>query len=106
MMSLNFLHLPFFRWKRQSNQLRQAIASARAATNGTPLPASDPLEKVDDGLVPCPHCSRRFNHDTAQRHIPICKKTKSKPATLRKGSGLGGGVGGGGGGGSISAGRR
>lgn len=51
-----------------------------------------PEEKVDDGLVECPHCKRRFNEMSAQRHIPHCKNTKAKPSTLKRGSGMGGGV--------------
>lgn len=27
----------------------------------------------DDGLVPCPVCTRRFNEHAAERHIPICQ---------------------------------
>jgi hypothetical protein len=81
------------RWRRQSNQLRQAIASARAAASGKPEPVSTlPSEPVDDGLVPCPHCNRRFNETSAQRHIPVCKNMKSKPTTLKRGSGKAGGM--------------
>ena len=33
---------------------------------------------VDDGLVPCPHCNRRFNEKAAARHIPKCLEIKAK----------------------------
>lgn len=27
----------------------------------------------------CPYCSRSFNEQAAQRHIPVCMKTKNRP---------------------------
>jgi hypothetical protein len=27
----------------------------------------------------CPHCSRKFSHHAAERHIPVCKTTKARP---------------------------
>ena len=45
--------------------------------------------QVSDGLVPCPHCNRRFNQKAAERHIPKCKDIKAKPRTLRRGAGTG-----------------
>lgn len=33
--------------------------------------------------VPCPHCDRKFSSNAAERHIPICQKVFTKPATLR-----------------------
>jgi hypothetical protein len=44
---------------------------------------------VDDGLVPCPHCNRRFNQKAADRHIPKCLTIKAKPKTLKRGGGSG-----------------
>lgn len=34
-----------------------------------------------NGLVPCPHCSRHFSADAAERHIPICAKVVNKPGS-------------------------
>ena len=42
--------------------------------------------------VQCPHCSRRFNAQAAERHIPKCVDIKAKPNRLKGGSGQGLGV--------------
>jgi hypothetical protein len=47
--------------------------------------------EVDDGMVQCPHCLRRFNETSGARHIPVCKNTRAKPTTLKRGSGVAGG---------------
>jgi len=40
----------------------------------------------DSSLVQCPHCSRRFNEQAAERHIPKCNDIKAKPSSLKAGS--------------------
>lgn len=32
----------------------------------------------DPSFVQCPHCSRRFNEQAAERHIPKCKSIIAK----------------------------
>jgi len=32
----------------------------------------------NDDLVQCEHCSRKFNEDSAAKHIPICRDIKQK----------------------------
>lgn len=83
------------KWKAQSDQLRQAMKSMRAAAvadrHGRPPPpvvASEP----DPTLVPCPHCGRRFNQQAADRHIPKCQDIKAKPKMLKRGAGTPGPV--------------
>jgi hypothetical protein len=44
--------------------------------------------------VQCPHCERRFNEKAAERHIPVCTSIRSKPSSLKRGTG-GGAAGGG-----------
>ncbi len=79
------------KWKQQSNSLRMAMMAAKGKMC---LPAGDGMVQVsDDGLVPCPHCNRRFNQKAAERHIPKCKDIKAKPRTLRRGAGTGAGAG-------------
>ena len=78
--------LIYLRWRHQSEQLRQAIAASRS--NGTAAPSPAPTY----GMVQCPHCSRKFNEQAGERHIPICEKTKSRPVMLKSGSGAGGGA--------------
>ena len=50
-------------------------------------------DEPDDDMVTCPHCKRRFNKISGERHIPICKNTKARPSALKRGSGIGGGMG-------------
>lgn len=83
------------KWKAQSEQLRQAMKSMRAAAAadkaGKPLPPMHHSEP-DPTLVPCPHCGRRFNQQAADRHIPKCQDIKAKPKMLRRGAGTPGPV--------------
>ena len=30
-------------------------------------------------MVPCPHCSRKFNKKAAERHIEICASIENRP---------------------------
>jgi uncharacterized Zn-finger protein len=88
------------RWKSQSNALRRAMQAGRnhgkgqnSGSNGATFTADNGDESneafVDDGLVPCPHCNRRFNQKAADRHIPKCLTIKAKPKTLKRGGGSG-----------------
>ncbi|KAJ3043855.1 Zinc finger C2HC domain-containing protein 1A [Rhizophlyctis rosea] len=54
--------------------------SSPSRTQQPPQPSYQP----DPSLVQCDGCGRRFNPDTAERHIPICK------GKLNKGPGRGG----------------
>lgn len=74
------------KWKSQSMALRRAMLEARGkSTKGL----GDDLDMgVVDSLVPCPHCSRKFNQKAADRHIPQCQSIKAKPKTLKKNTGM------------------
>lgn len=61
------------KWKLQHQQFQAALAAIKG--NG-PAPAM--AESLDD-RVPCPHCSRKFAKESADRHIPHCAKTINKP---------------------------
>ena len=38
-----------------------------------------PSPQENSDLIPCPHCSRKFNKNAADRHIPICANNVHKP---------------------------
>ncbi|XP_062588688.1 zinc finger C2HC domain-containing protein 1C-like [Saccostrea cucullata] len=48
--------------------------------NITPPPAAE-----NPSYKQCPYCSRKFNPDAAERHIPRCKNLNTRPAPTRKG---------------------
>ena len=68
-------------WLQQHEQFQNALKSAAALKNGEPPPAD--LPPVEDTRTPCPHCGRKFAAEVAERHIPSCAKTKSKPKRAR-----------------------
>ena len=75
-------------WKNKSSAFRDAMrqgkAVQKALKDGTELPP--PLEsEPDPSLVPCPHCGRTFNAKAAERHIPRCKGSGTKPTRSRAG---------------------
>jgi hypothetical protein len=84
------------KWKEESEAFRESMRAARmvnqAIANGQPLPPPS-ASIVDSSLIPCPHCSRRYNSKAAERHIPQCKNIIAKPSSLKRGGGVGGGVG-------------
>jgi hypothetical protein len=64
------------KWKLESQQFRQAMKAARL---GTVVPPT-----IDESLVLCKHCGRRFNENAADRHIPFCaKKAKENKMNAR-----------------------
>ncbi|CAE8677525.1 unnamed protein product [Polarella glacialis] len=80
-------HAAGSRWRQQSDAFqedmrgaRQAVAELRAEQPSA-LSASSPPQSWDD-LVECPHCNRRFCQESAQRHVPRCSSTNSRPTRL------------------------
>jgi len=71
---------------RASGPIRASISGGTAGSGDIPEPL--PVEPVHDDRVTCPHCSRKFNEDVAERHIPRCADVKARPRTLTKGGGL------------------
>ncbi|CAD8179699.1 unnamed protein product [Paramecium pentaurelia] len=59
------------KWKQQSEQFRAAMK----LNKGVPLSQQEQvaIEEVDD-RVQCEHCGRKFNEQTALKHIPSCKE--------------------------------
>ena len=80
------------KWKFESQQLRNAINSARSAMSGKSgdLDVSVVLDKdtIPYGMVKCPHCERNFSKDAGERHISRCQDIKAKPKVLKRGEGL------------------
>ena len=81
--------------KVAKNTPRKGVADSEVVLEGDPQQTTDGAEqnvvvesrKIEDDLVSCPHCSRRFNEKAANRHIPICTTIQAKPKTLRAKSG-------------------
>ena len=68
-------------WRQQHEQFITSIRAARdvskAMAKGGPLPTYTPSAPNPD-YVQCPYCERRFQEDTAQRHIPFCKEKSQR----------------------------
>ncbi|KAH8414206.1 hypothetical protein KR215_000284 [Drosophila sulfurigaster] len=82
-------------WRKQHEEFIQAIRAAKQvqahlARGGklSDLPPPPPSENPD--YIQCPHCSRRFNQQAAERHIPRCatmihnKPRRSNPQAVPK----------------------
>lgn len=65
-------------WKAQHENFIKAIRYAKGVSDEPPPPTENP------DYVQCPHCERKFNPATAERHIPKCKDIKAKPTRLKK----------------------
>eukprot|EP00474_Spongospora_subterranea_P011151 CRZ11609.1 hypothetical protein [Spongospora subterranea] len=74
-------------WKRRSEELRDALSSARAPAGLKAKGAPGGAPKVNTSFIPCPHCQRRFNAKAAERHIPLCSSIVNRPKRLERGSG-------------------
>ena len=59
-------------WRDRHESFINAIRSARQPNAPPPPPDINP------DYVSCPHCKRRFNADSGERHIPLCDKDPNK----------------------------
>jgi len=94
-------------WKTKSEDFRSAIRRARAVSKAE-AKVKESGGHIDDYLpedfneqlaldharatadyVECPTCSRTFNPQVAERHIPACAQTTARATRLLKGSGTG-----------------
>ncbi|KAJ3042108.1 Zinc finger C2HC domain-containing protein 1C [Rhizophlyctis rosea] len=80
---------------------QQPTTTRHSSTTSSPTRPQQPTYQPDPSLIPCDACNRRFNPDTAERHIPICRAAKQRAQFKAGGGGSpasGGGSSGGGGG--------
>eukprot|EP01061_Rhynchopus_euleeides_P043654 TRINITY_DN76243_c0_g1_i1.p1 TRINITY_DN76243_c0_g1~~TRINITY_DN76243_c0_g1_i1.p1 ORF type:complete len:180 (+),score=59.56 TRINITY_DN76243_c0_g1_i1:84-542(+) len=79
---------PKTNWKQQHEDFISAMKSNKlvAAVERGEAPASalSSIPAPKDNRVPCPHCTRKFAADVAERHIPKCKNILHKPKSLRR----------------------
>ena len=58
----------------------------QALAKGGPLPEYTPSAPNPD-YIQCPHCERRFQQETAERHIPFCKEKSQRMQTKANATG-------------------
>jgi hypothetical protein len=67
--------------------LHCCYTSTQAIKEGRDLPPVEATPAALDDRTECPHCNRKFQADSAKRHIPLCAvkaKLKPKKAVLKK----------------------
>lgn len=76
------------KWRLKSQAFREAIRQSQcikqAMDGKREMPAFQPTPVELDDRTQCPHCSRRFNSEAAERHIPKCQDIKAKPTRLMR----------------------
>ena len=79
-------------WKEKSDQLRAAVALARATDPAKRQMYEAELARVNQAvLTKCDFCGRSFNTEAAQKHIPFCRnKSMMIPRTVPGKVSLGG----------------
>ncbi|KAJ3298741.1 Zinc finger C2HC domain-containing protein 1C [Borealophlyctis nickersoniae] len=83
-------HENFIQMIRSNRASSPPLSPTKTSTRSAPTnPAFSPTasktfqSQPDPDLVPCDSCGRRFNADTAERHIPFCKAAKQKQLHAR-----------------------
>ncbi|XP_077999613.1 uncharacterized protein LOC144452393 [Glandiceps talaboti] len=76
-------------WRRKHEDFVRAIRDARkfqahVAQGGKASDLPPPAPSSNPDYKQCPYCKRRFNPDTADRHIPKCKDIKARPAPPKR----------------------
>uniref|UniRef100_A0A7S3CNL9 C2HC/C3H-type domain-containing protein n=1 Tax=Strombidium rassoulzadegani TaxID=1082188 RepID=A0A7S3CNL9_9SPIT len=66
------------KWQIQSEQFRAAMRASSKKEGDTKVE-----EVVDDGRKQCPYCSRKFNPEPYERHLPICPKNKGNKGKMK-----------------------
>lgn len=85
------------KWRQQHEDFVNAMKYNRQVQaveqrGGDIRKLAPPPQSSQAGLVPCPHCGRKFGEVQAAKHIPACANTvnKPKPPPGRAGGGFGG----------------
>jgi len=73
------------KWKREHEEFQAALRTAKLAQAiiarggniSKELPPPPPSENPD--YIMCPYCTRRFNPQAAERHIPHCRTAITRP---------------------------
>ncbi|KAL5007945.1 hypothetical protein ScPMuIL_013526 [Solemya velum] len=76
-------------WRAKHESFIESIRYAKAVTKletggGSASDLPPPPKSDTSDLVPCPHCSRKFNVTAAERHIPRCQSLKTRPVAVRR----------------------
>ncbi|KNC47433.1 uncharacterized protein AMSG_02451 [Thecamonas trahens ATCC 50062] len=73
------------KWREQHAEFIALVRNAKEVTafekaggKLSDLPPPSPSSS-SSSLVPCPHCTRKFSRQAAERHIPICANNENKP---------------------------
>ena len=75
-------------WRERHREFMQIVRYSRQAGGGGAGPGRGggagrlpppPPPAANPDYVPCPHCGRRFNASAAERHIPHCATSMSRP---------------------------
>eukprot|EP00835_Amoeboradix_gromovi_P001531 NODE_71_length_23666_cov_0.239403.p8 type:complete len:285 gc:universal NODE_71_length_23666_cov_0.239403:19544-20398(+) len=77
--------------RKPSKTSKPKFSPTFETSNDNKFAGDQKLAEKSDGLVECPTCSRRFNSDSAERHIPYCAEQarlsvhkKDDPAKLKE----------------------
>ncbi|XP_059505403.1 zinc finger C2HC domain-containing protein 1C-like [Stegostoma tigrinum] len=71
-------HDAFIRMLHAAQQAELEIYREKKQTMGAASPSAN------SDYIQCPHCSRRFEPNVAQNHIPKCKTLRSRPAPPKR----------------------
>ncbi|XP_067881651.1 uncharacterized protein [Heterodontus francisci] len=79
---------PKVNWKQKHDAFIRMLHAAQEIElqiyRGKKGNTTAPCSSLNPDYVQCPHCSRRFERNVAQSHIPKCKTLRSRPAPPKR----------------------